>query len=76
MFIDKSVPTATEALQPEQRHPLPSYQDYTTNSSVRAYQTAYFSSRCSQDTDAPTGQVQQLLHVSPGDVIKLTDTNV
>uniref|UniRef100_A0A8C2ZU76 protein-tyrosine-phosphatase n=1 Tax=Cyclopterus lumpus TaxID=8103 RepID=A0A8C2ZU76_CYCLU len=42
---------ANEVLQPEQRHPLPSYRDYTSNSSVRAYQTAYFSSRCPQDAD-------------------------
>uniref|UniRef100_A0A8C4DTQ1 protein-tyrosine-phosphatase n=1 Tax=Dicentrarchus labrax TaxID=13489 RepID=A0A8C4DTQ1_DICLA len=37
---------ANEILQPEQRHPLPSYRDYISNSSVRVYQTAYFPSRC------------------------------
>ncbi|KAK7896767.1 hypothetical protein WMY93_022092 [Mugilogobius chulae] len=35
----------------EQLHPMPSYRDYINNSSVRAYQTAYFSSRCPQDSD-------------------------
>uniref|UniRef100_A0A665TBP3 protein-tyrosine-phosphatase n=1 Tax=Echeneis naucrates TaxID=173247 RepID=A0A665TBP3_ECHNA len=48
---------ANELLQPEQRHPLPSYRDYISNSSVRAYQTAYFPSRCPQDSDASAGQV-------------------
>uniref|UniRef100_A0A3B3V3C4 protein-tyrosine-phosphatase n=1 Tax=Poecilia latipinna TaxID=48699 RepID=A0A3B3V3C4_9TELE len=43
---------ANENLQPEQRHPLPSYRDYISNSSVRAYQTAYFPSRCPQDTES------------------------
>uniref|UniRef100_A0A4W6D1H1 protein-tyrosine-phosphatase n=1 Tax=Lates calcarifer TaxID=8187 RepID=A0A4W6D1H1_LATCA len=46
-----------ELLQPEQRHPLPSYRDYISNSSVRAYQTGYFPSRCPQDTETSTGQV-------------------
>lgn len=45
-------PTANEMLKPEQRHPLPSYRDYVSNSSVRAYQSAYFSSRCPQDANA------------------------
>uniref|UniRef100_A0A3Q3W1C4 protein-tyrosine-phosphatase n=1 Tax=Mola mola TaxID=94237 RepID=A0A3Q3W1C4_MOLML len=48
---------ANEMLQPEQRHPLPSYRDYISNSSVRAYQTAYFPSRCPQDAETPAGQV-------------------
>uniref|UniRef100_A0A3B3TMY6 protein-tyrosine-phosphatase n=1 Tax=Poecilia latipinna TaxID=48699 RepID=A0A3B3TMY6_9TELE len=48
---------ANENLQPEQRHPLPSYRDYISNSSVRAYQTAYFPSRCPQDTESAGGQV-------------------
>ncbi|XP_077956952.1 receptor-type tyrosine-protein phosphatase beta isoform X2 [Gasterosteus aculeatus] len=43
---------ANEMLKPEQRHPLPSYRDYVSNSSVRAYQSAYFSSRCPQDANA------------------------
>ncbi|XP_059181909.1 receptor-type tyrosine-protein phosphatase beta-like [Centropristis striata] len=51
---------AVELLQPDQRHPLPSYRDYATNSSVRAYQTAYFASRCPQDASATTGQVVEL----------------
>ncbi|KAG7218952.1 hypothetical protein INR49_019399 [Caranx melampygus] len=47
---------ANEPLQPEQRHPLPSYRDYISNSSVRAYQTAYFPSRCPRDTETSTVQ--------------------
>ncbi|XP_069028817.1 receptor-type tyrosine-protein phosphatase beta-like isoform X2 [Embiotoca jacksoni] len=35
-----------ENLQPDQQHPLPSYQDYRSNSSIRSYQTGYFPSRC------------------------------
>uniref|UniRef100_A0A3P8P794 protein-tyrosine-phosphatase n=1 Tax=Astatotilapia calliptera TaxID=8154 RepID=A0A3P8P794_ASTCA len=42
---------------PEQRHPLPSYRDYISNSSVRAYQTAYFPSRCPQDTESSVVEV-------------------
>lgn len=49
--------TANEVLQPEQRHPLPSYRDYINNSSIRAYQTAYFASRCPPDADTFAGQV-------------------
>ncbi|MEQ2278642.1 hypothetical protein AMECASPLE_001063, partial [Ameca splendens] len=51
---------ANENLQPEQRHPLPSYRDYINNNSVRAYQTAYFQSRCPQDADISTGQVVEV----------------
>uniref|UniRef100_A0A3Q3VX91 protein-tyrosine-phosphatase n=1 Tax=Mola mola TaxID=94237 RepID=A0A3Q3VX91_MOLML len=51
---------ANEMLQPEQRHPLPSYRDYISNSSVRAYQTAYFPSRCPQDAETPAGQVVEV----------------
>ncbi|XP_017294772.1 receptor-type tyrosine-protein phosphatase beta isoform X2 [Kryptolebias marmoratus] len=52
---------ANEILQPEQRHPLPSYRDYSSNSSVRAYQTAYFPSRCPQDAEhAAAGQVMEV----------------
>ncbi|XP_047245590.1 receptor-type tyrosine-protein phosphatase beta isoform X2 [Girardinichthys multiradiatus] len=51
---------ANENLQPEQRHPLPTYRDYINNSSVRAYQTAYFPSRCPQDADISTGQVVEV----------------
>ncbi|XP_056131706.1 receptor-type tyrosine-protein phosphatase beta-like [Lampris incognitus] len=50
----------SDILQPEQRHPLPSYLDYIHNSSVRAYQTAYFPSRCSQDADTSAGQVVEV----------------
>ncbi|KAM6895658.1 receptor-type tyrosine-protein phosphatase beta [Xenentodon cancila] len=58
---------AKELLQPEQRHPLPSYRDYITNSSVRAYQTAYFPSRCPQDADTPAGQVVEVNLGAGGD---------
>jgi len=38
-------------VQPDQRHPLPSYLDYTTNSSIKSYQTAYFPSHCAEGPD-------------------------
>lgn len=57
---------ATETLQPEQRHPLPSHHDYSSNSSVRAYQTAYFSSRCPQDADATAAGAPQVVEVNLG----------
>ncbi|XP_067437919.1 receptor-type tyrosine-protein phosphatase beta [Thunnus thynnus] len=56
-----------ELLQPEQRHPLPSYRDYINNSSVRAYQTAYFSSRCPQDSETSGGQVVEVNLGAGGD---------
>ncbi|XP_076015968.1 receptor-type tyrosine-protein phosphatase beta [Genypterus blacodes] len=58
---------ANRILQPEQRHPLPSYRDYINNSSVRAYQTAYFPSRCPQDTETPAGQVVEVNLGAGGD---------
>ncbi|XP_042370707.1 receptor-type tyrosine-protein phosphatase beta-like, partial [Plectropomus leopardus] len=58
---------ANEMLQPEQRHPLPSYRDYISNSSVRAYQTAYFSSRCPQEAETPAGQVVEVNLGAGGD---------
>lgn len=58
-FCPHPLPTANELLQPEQHHPLPSYRDYIHNSSVRTYQTAYFPSRCPQDTESSAGQVRQ-----------------
>ncbi|XP_059391902.1 receptor-type tyrosine-protein phosphatase beta-like [Carassius carassius] len=36
----------SENQQPYQKHPLPSYLVYRSNSSVKAYQTKYFSSHC------------------------------
>lgn len=57
---------ATETLQPELRHPLPSHRDYAANSSVRAYQTAYFSSRCPQDADAAAAGAPQVVEVNLG----------
>ncbi|CAL8296251.1 unnamed protein product [Boreogadus saida] len=39
----------SETLQPDQRHPLPSYLEYRTNSSVKSYQTAYFPSHCAAE---------------------------
>ncbi|XP_070847690.1 receptor-type tyrosine-protein phosphatase beta [Chaetodon trifascialis] len=58
---------ANEVLQPEQRHPLPSYRDYISNSSVRAYQTGYFASRCPQDADTSAGQVVEVNLGAGGD---------
>lgn len=49
--------TDNEVLQTEQLHPLPSFQDYRTNSSVRAYQTGYFPSGCAQEQGMGAGQV-------------------
>uniref|UniRef100_A0A8C5B1C8 protein-tyrosine-phosphatase n=1 Tax=Gadus morhua TaxID=8049 RepID=A0A8C5B1C8_GADMO len=46
------VPNAdSEMLQPDQQHPLPSYLEYKTNSSVKSYQTAYFPSHCAEGPD-------------------------
>ncbi|KAI3366824.1 hypothetical protein L3Q82_009233, partial [Scortum barcoo] len=56
-----------EMLQPEQRHPLPSYRDYINNSSVRAYQTGYFSSRCPQDAETAAAQVVEVNLGAGGD---------
>ncbi|XP_069376043.1 receptor-type tyrosine-protein phosphatase beta isoform X2 [Paralichthys olivaceus] len=64
---DVSFSSANELLQPEQRHPLPSYRDYISNSSVRAYQTAYFPSRCPQDTETSVGQVVEINLGAGGD---------
>ncbi|MCJ8734524.1 hypothetical protein PDJAM_G00236670 [Pangasius djambal] len=36
----------SEDVQPEQRHPLPSYRDYINNTLVKVYQTGYFPSNC------------------------------
>ncbi|XP_030587276.1 receptor-type tyrosine-protein phosphatase beta isoform X2 [Archocentrus centrarchus] len=41
-------------IQPEQQHPLPSYLDYTSNSSIRSYQTSYFPSSCTESPDSTT----------------------
>uniref|UniRef100_A0A8C7KDH5 protein-tyrosine-phosphatase n=1 Tax=Oncorhynchus kisutch TaxID=8019 RepID=A0A8C7KDH5_ONCKI len=38
-------------------HPLPSFQDYRSNSSVRAYQTGYFPSGCAQEQGMGAGHV-------------------
>ncbi|XP_052370533.1 receptor-type tyrosine-protein phosphatase beta-like [Oncorhynchus keta] len=46
-----------EVLHTEQLHPLPSFQDYRTNSSVRAYQTGYFPSGCAQEQGMGAGHV-------------------
>uniref|UniRef100_A0A8D3C8I9 protein-tyrosine-phosphatase n=1 Tax=Scophthalmus maximus TaxID=52904 RepID=A0A8D3C8I9_SCOMX len=39
-------------VQPKQQHPLPSYLDYKSNSSVTSYQTSYFPSDCNQGPDS------------------------
>lgn len=41
-------------MQLEQQHPLPSYLDYTSNSSIRSYQTSYFPSWCTESPDSTT----------------------
>ncbi|XP_067292264.1 receptor-type tyrosine-protein phosphatase beta-like [Pseudorasbora parva] len=38
----------SENQQPHQHHPLPSYLDYRSNSSVKAYQTSYIPSHCDE----------------------------
>uniref|UniRef100_UPI0037E73E3D receptor-type tyrosine-protein phosphatase beta-like isoform X2 n=1 Tax=Semicossyphus pulcher TaxID=241346 RepID=UPI0037E73E3D len=38
--------------QPQQQHPLPSYLDYKSNSSIRSYQTSFFPSRCTEGPDS------------------------
>ncbi|XP_022617320.1 receptor-type tyrosine-protein phosphatase beta-like isoform X2 [Seriola dumerili] len=35
-------------VQPDQQHPLPSYLDYKSNSSIKSYQTRYFHSNCTE----------------------------
>ncbi|KAK5849431.1 hypothetical protein PBY51_009074 [Eleginops maclovinus] len=57
---------ANELLQPEQIHPLPSYHDYINNASVRAYQSAYFSSRCPQDNNYNNNNNAQVVEVNLG----------
>ncbi|XP_044048547.1 receptor-type tyrosine-protein phosphatase beta-like [Siniperca chuatsi] len=37
---------------PEQQHPLPSYLDYRSNSSIKSYQTSYFPSHCTEGPDS------------------------
>ncbi|XP_028841953.1 receptor-type tyrosine-protein phosphatase beta isoform X2 [Denticeps clupeoides] len=42
----------TENIQPVQVHPLPSYREYRSNSSVTVYQTSYFPSNCVEEPDS------------------------
>uniref|UniRef100_A0A667ZSV7 protein-tyrosine-phosphatase n=1 Tax=Myripristis murdjan TaxID=586833 RepID=A0A667ZSV7_9TELE len=46
------VVTESEGRTPEQQHPLPSYVDYKSNSSIRSYQTSYFPSHCTEGPDS------------------------
>lgn len=39
-------------MQPDQQHPLPSYLDYKSNSSIKSYQTSYFHSHCGLGPDS------------------------
>ncbi|KAM9808056.1 receptor-type tyrosine-protein phosphatase beta [Neosynchiropus ocellatus] len=39
--------SAVDRTQPDQTHPLPSYREYRSNTSVTSYQTGFFSSGCS-----------------------------
>uniref|UniRef100_A0A672YI87 protein-tyrosine-phosphatase n=1 Tax=Sphaeramia orbicularis TaxID=375764 RepID=A0A672YI87_9TELE len=41
-----------ENVQPDQQHPLPSYLDYKSNSSIKSYQTSYFPSHCIEGPDS------------------------
>ncbi|XP_039990021.1 receptor-type tyrosine-protein phosphatase beta-like isoform X2 [Xiphias gladius] len=41
-----------ENVQPKQQHPLPSYLDYKSNSSIKSYQTSYFPSQCTQGPES------------------------
>ncbi|KAF5907896.1 receptor-type tyrosine-protein phosphatase beta-like, partial [Clarias magur] len=50
----------SEAVLPEHKHPLPSYQDYKHNNSVVAYQTKPFPSQCGDDTDPATPSVFEI----------------
>lgn len=45
-------------VQPEQLHPLPSYLDYKSNSSITSYQTSYFPSHCSHDPDSSSSSFE------------------
>ncbi|KAM3870109.1 receptor-type tyrosine-protein phosphatase beta [Diretmus argenteus] len=51
-----------ENFQPEQQHPLPSYLDYTSNSSIKSYQTSYLPSHCGEGPDSSA----QSLEISLG----------
>ncbi|KAJ3596703.1 hypothetical protein NHX12_003107 [Muraenolepis orangiensis] len=52
----------SEMVQPDQQHPLPSYLDYQSNSSVKSYQTAYFPSHCAEAPET----APQSFHISLG----------
>lgn len=41
-----------DSLQPDQRHPLPSYLDYKSNCSIKSYQTSFFPSGCTDGPDS------------------------
>uniref|UniRef100_A0A8C7KJK2 protein-tyrosine-phosphatase n=1 Tax=Oncorhynchus kisutch TaxID=8019 RepID=A0A8C7KJK2_ONCKI len=57
VIVAESTGKDNEVLQTEQLHPLPSFQDYRSNSSVRAYQTGYFPSGCAQEQGMGAGHV-------------------
>ncbi|KAM8972134.1 receptor-type tyrosine-protein phosphatase beta [Pelodytes ibericus] len=40
-----------EDKHPESSHPLPTYTDYKTNTTIKTYQTNYFASRCAENPD-------------------------
>ncbi|KAI4891813.1 hypothetical protein NFI96_007687 [Prochilodus magdalenae] len=44
----------SDDIQPEQRHPLSSYWDYISNSSVKVYQTGYIVSECGEGPESAT----------------------
>nr|XP_020509241.1 LOW QUALITY PROTEIN: receptor-type tyrosine-protein phosphatase beta [Labrus bergylta] len=47
--------------QPQQHHPLPSYLDYKSNSSIKSYQTGFFPSRCPEGPDSLSSGFQMSL---------------
>ncbi|GAA6084170.1 receptor-type tyrosine-protein phosphatase beta-like isoform X1 [Tachysurus ichikawai] len=54
IIVTESDKSDIQDIQPEQRHPLPSYRDYINNTSVKVYQTGYFSSHCDRELSGYT----------------------
>uniref|UniRef100_A0A3Q3FBX1 protein-tyrosine-phosphatase n=1 Tax=Labrus bergylta TaxID=56723 RepID=A0A3Q3FBX1_9LABR len=50
-----------DVTQPQQHHPLPSYLDYKSNSSIKSYQTGFFPSRCPEGPDSLSSGFQMSL---------------
>ncbi|XP_068132782.1 receptor-type tyrosine-protein phosphatase beta-like isoform X2 [Hyperolius riggenbachi] len=56
-----------ENLKPEPTHPLPTYVDYKSNSSIKMYQTNYFSSKCAETPD----YISQPVRITLGDEMEV-----